>query len=132
MFDCRCVSIISVVHHGKRPGFKKNDCRKKKPASVGNGRTPRPPPPRRRKLQKNEPLFNEKKGQSALEGFRGGEGSVCWLIEVDKREKPPFNGFLTIEFLFYHKLYQTVPSITKNGARLRSYIWLARHQKGLP
>ena len=23
MFDCRCVAIISVVHHGKRPGFKK-------------------------------------------------------------------------------------------------------------
>ena len=25
---------------------------------------------------------------------------MCGLTEVDKREKPPFNGFLTIEFLF--------------------------------
>lgn len=66
---------------------------------------------------------------------RPGPGRFLWWggpTEVDKREKPPFNGFLTIEFLFYHKLYQTVPSITKNGARLRSCIWLARHQKGLP
>ena len=63
--------------------------------SIVDGRIP----PLRRCLQKKN-LSLRKKSRAPVKGFRGGKGSVCWLIEVDKREKPPFNGFLTIEFLF--------------------------------
>lgn len=50
--------------------------------------------------------------------------------KANRREKPPSNGFLYHGFFFvYHKVYHAAPSINKNGARLRSYIWLPRHQR---
>ena len=36
--------------------------------------------------------------------------------------------FFTTDFFVYHKVYHAVPPINQNGARLRSYIWLPRHQ----
>ena len=69
-------------------------------------------PPEALPSEKNN-LSLRKKSRAPVKGFRGGKGSVCWLIEVDKKEKPPFNGFLTIEFLFTIKF--TGPPINRTA-----------------